>query len=149
MSVALFSRQEFQEIRDSIVYYAVDCENNFYERIWFGFNQSEVEKMTEFNKSSEREVKEAMIGWFVKKLAIANQCAFYYNYQGENPVLEFPEFENRSKSVLSKKELFEKLSNLEYNCIDNNGNNFLPREIEGKLKDLMLNIASNKFLREN
>jgi len=150
MSVAFFSEQEWFQIRDSLVHYVIDCKHSYGAHLGFAFEESKLSLLQRISKMAEDEAKEAMLTWFVKKLAIANQCAYYYNYSDEQPLLKFPKFSHRTlKNILSKKELFKKLSSVEYNCFDNNGTNFLPKKIDEQLRGLMLDIASNYFLSES
>ena len=120
ISVVRFDRDDWNRVYTGILDHAMEA-----------FDEENAHEVATAFRVGQSEALRALIGWFVAKLSGVNQLAFYYQYRDEKSVLEFARPERGE--TLSAKELDEQLGLVEYNCIDNAGNNFMPNELRQRL----------------
>lgn len=76
---------------------------------------------------------------FIARLGFCNRLAFEFTYLNGNDNIQFdiPDFDAANAEEMSLKELVEKLTLLEYNCITNSGKCFLDEKDRKRLLDII------------
>ena len=99
-------------------------------------------EVMDVNSIDMASAKDALLAWFVTQLSAVNQITYYYQYRDVPAEIEFIRAEKKGKPM-SLAELGEQVGLVEYNCIDNNGNNFLPAFLANTLNRVQKQISSN------
>ena len=106
------------------------------------FDKERVVEVMDVNSIDMASAKDALLAWFVTQLSAVNQITYYYQYRDVPAEIEFIRAEKKGKPM-SLAELGEQVGLVEYNCIDNNGNNFLPAFLANTLNRVQKQISSN------
>ena len=104
------------------------------------FKREEVQELMGAHHVDEVTAVKHLTRWFVAKLAAVNQLTFFYQYRDVEPRIQFTEAKEEGIPMNSK-ELYQKLESIEYNCIDNAGNDFLPKAVGERLEKIKRQIA--------
>ncbi|MCA9441389.1 MAG: hypothetical protein KC964_11315 [Candidatus Omnitrophica bacterium] len=104
------------------------------------FSREEISAVKEIYETNEKEARKNLCRWFIQKLAVINQVAFYFQYRSEHPELEFVNPEEAA--VLNPEDLYQGLELVQYNCIDNAGNDFMPAQLCERLEKIKGQIAA-------
>lgn len=139
MSTIEFDKKVFARIVETILI------KDDYTRCVISYEEQETLKRDAY--SMNRDVYQFLktnIVWFVNRLYMSNQIAYYRDYMlRENEPITFEPLEEKDLSVLpfNRREFLKTLTSLEYNISDGNGNIFLPSRDMERLDCLIRHIA--------
>ena len=145
MSVICFSKEEFQKIGNSIL--NLQLHGTFKLRI---FKDDEIDDTMKAFKLNKEKALKVLTEWMMTKWSIANQVAYLYQYhdrEGSNK-LDYHEFELDEFETFGNKILYQEITFIEYNCEDNEGNDFTPEFITEKVQKIKNYLAYKEFHKE-
>ena len=129
LSVIRFEEQKWNTLFTSVAFH----------QVLPVFDTKEVEELRG-DEVSEEKANELLLSRLVRRVCAANQLAYYHQYPKEKRVIELIE-PRKQGSPLTLRQLYRLIEAIEYNCIDNNGNDFLTADQGERLDDIKRQIA--------
>lgn len=146
MSVICFAKEEWQKLGNSIL--SLQLHGNFKLNL---FNEDDFRDLKSAYNWNDNKCIEQLTEWLLAKWSLANQLAYFYQYHEHkgSEKMEYHNFDfNELQGYIKHSQIYNMISSIEYNCVDNNGNDFTPEFILKKIQKIKNFLAYQEFEKD-